>query len=370
MGEAGISRTRLKPDTARSKFDTTRVDASKADFSDRLHAQKHSYIVSSRRRTKARPYEDLSDEDDTDEGLARRIARLNREIDEVRSALQRRDQERSDGVAEEPPTDSDAVSASPQEADITSLTRALDSIQTSQRQALSAHARFASQLARPFVPISNDTTLAYTTPAQAAEQVDTTTLSKLATFDTRLAALEAALGPNDPSSPSGPILPTLSLLDSQLALLTSPSAVPDLQAKLSALLALNAATTVPPTDDDNEENDDDADKKITSHDLAQLRSLYATLPALTSLAPTVPPLLERLRGLRHLHADAAGAKGMADELERRQAETERELAAWREGIAAVEKAVVRAEEGFKVNVGEVEGWVRRLEEQLQETNST
>ena len=33
------------------------------------------------------------------------------------------------------------------------------------------------------------------------------------------------------------------------------------------------------------------------------------------------------------------AKDMVEELERRQAETERELAAWREGIAAVEAAV-------------------------------
>ncbi|KAF2151852.1 hypothetical protein K461DRAFT_268956 [Myriangium duriaei CBS 260.36] len=367
----GISRTRLRPDQARDRFDTSRVDASKADFSDRVNAQKQTYIVSTRRRRKNRGpliendtsanEEGESSEDDTDESLARRIARINREIEEVRSALQRRDQAEPDGT----PIDAQEKhgSSSPGEADITSLTRALSSLQTTQQQALSAHAQLSAHLFHPFVPRASSTS--QETPTHSAPtEIDTTTLSRLATFDERLASLESSLGLDTSDKSPPPLIPTLTLLDKQLSLLTSPDAVPDLQAKLTSLRALTAAE---PKQDPTATTE--AEAPIAPHDLAQLRALYALLPTLQTLAPTVPLVLDRLRTLRGLHADAAGAKGMMDELDRRQGETEREIKAWREGLVAVEKAVVRAEEGFKVNVGEVEGWVRGLEERLKKNES-
>ena len=345
---------------ARSRFDATRVDASKADFSDRLDDQKQSYIVSTRsgRRSKQRGSDEGADgfeseEDNTDEGLARRIARLNREIEEVRHALQQRD------GTQERPAEQTHDSSIP---DLTSLTRALDSIQVSQRQALSAHARLAAHFSQPFAPAaSSDTEQARRIDEPPPEPIDTATLSQLAAFDSRLASLESALGLDATDTPAtAPVLPTLSLLDKQISLLTSPSALTDLQAKLTAAQSLSAATSA--TLKAAEENPDEA---LSPHDLAQLRALHTHVPTLTQLAPTVGPLLTRLRSLRYLHADAAGAKEALDDLQRRQDETDKELREWGEGLAAVEAAVGRAEEGFKGNADKVEKWVAQIEERLK-----
>ncbi|GAM88498.1 hypothetical protein ANO11243_065310 [Dothideomycetidae sp. 11243] len=366
----GISRRRLQIDHARDKFDASRVDASKADFSDSLEAQKQSYIVHNRRQKAGRrpSQEPDSDEDDTSEGIARRIARLNREIEEVRSALQQRELGPSGGDSDEPktrPLDTigDDVEFSHGEADIAALVRALESVQTSQRHALSAHARLAAQLAQPSRPKTLTESSSPANAVSAPEPIDSTTLSKLVSFDTRLASLESALGLDaaDQSTAAVPVLPTLTLLDKQIALLTSPDAVPDLEAKLTAMRALSVATAGAKDHPDSEATSD----QISSQDLLQLRNLYSLLPTLTTLSPTVGPLLDRLRVLRHLHTDAAGAKENLDKLEQQQAEMDQEIRAWKDGLAAVEAAVAKAEEGFKTNVGAVEKWVAQLEQNVR-----
>lgn len=367
---AGVSRSRLQLDQARNRFENSRVDASSADFSDRVSAKKQSYIVSTRKKKRATADEDgatakeiESEDEDDDEGLARRIARLNREIEEVRAVLRQRDDQ---DEVQEGTKFKDLKT--PGTEDITALSRALDSIQESQRQAISAHARLAKQLAEP-KPQAETSEVPLAQASAPQDPTDEETLSKIAAFDARLSSLESSLGLNamDISSSNSasvvPILPTLSLLDQQIALLSSQDNVPNLEGKLQALQTLQRGSAQ--TNGTKEDDEDTDDTTLSAEDTTQLRSLYSLIPTLNELGPSVPALLSRLRSLRHLHADAAQAGQLMSDLERRQDETEKDIKAWRTGIEKVEEAVKKAEEGFKGNSEEVEKWVRELEGKLK-----
>ncbi|TKX23715.1 dynamitin-like protein [Elsinoe australis] len=371
---AGVSRSRLQLDQARNRFENSRVDASSADFSDRVSAKKQSYIVSTRKKKRATADENgakaeeiESEDEDDDEGLARRIARLNREIEEVRAVLRQRD-DQNEGQEGTKSKDSQT----PGTEDISALSRALDSIQESQRQAISAHARLAKQLAEP-MPQAETSEVPLAQASAPQDPTDEETLSKIAAFDARLSSLETSLGLNamDISSSNSasvvPILPTLSLLDQQIALLSSQDNVPNLEGKLQALQTLQRGSAQ--TNGTKEDDEDTDDTTLSAEDITQLRSLYSLIPTLNELGPSVPALLSRLRSLRHLHADAAQAGQLMSDLERRQDETEKDIKAWRTGIEKVEEAVKKAEEGFKGNSEEVEKWVRELEGKLKDLDA-
>uniref|UniRef100_A0A8H7NCP5 Uncharacterized protein n=1 Tax=Bionectria ochroleuca TaxID=29856 RepID=A0A8H7NCP5_BIOOC len=88
-----ISRSRLRINEARSRFMPANVDASSVDFSDRVDGKRKSYKASSRRQRilqdGTEELGDLSDDDD-DESLERRIARLKREVEEAKDEYSRR----------------------------------------------------------------------------------------------------------------------------------------------------------------------------------------------------------------------------------------------------------------------------------------
>ncbi|KAF4555916.1 Hypothetical protein D9617_2g058810 [Elsinoe fawcettii] len=367
---AGVTRSRLQIDQARGKFESSRVDASAADFSDRVATKKQSYIVSTRRKKRDDVKENQGtpdaheSEDDDDEGLARRIARLNREIEEVKAVLRQR--EERDEIKEGTKKSAEIGTKTPGPEDMRSLSQALDSIQDSQKQAISAHARLAKQLATP-LPSSTLAASPAAFEAQKSEPIDEVSLSKIASFDARLTSLETSLGLNatDISSSDSsvvPVLPTLALLDQQISLLSSPDNVPNLEAKLKALQALQSGTA---QQNGTKEGEETSDPALAAEDIAQLRSLYTLIPTLNELGPSVPAILARLRSLRHVHADAAQAGQLLSDLEKRQDETDKELKAWRTGMEKVGEAIQRAEAGFKTNVEEVERWVQELEGKLK-----
>jgi len=361
---SGIIRGRIDADRARNRFLSSRVDASETDFSDRVNAKKQSYRVSTRRRRDGSIIEDGEQEDeeysdeDTDEGLERKLARLTREIEEVKSGFAQRNAEQQNVAIQQ----GDNGEKSTENA-IEALSKALESVRSSQRDAVSAHSRLAKQLSKPTSAIpTQQTALPSATSTTHGTQIDSETLNRIASFETRLSELERSLGLGslDISSKSTssivPILPTLSLLDKQVHLLTSADTLPHLDAltqKLSAVPKPKTAAT------DGEET------ALSTEDMTKLRSLYALLPTLTTMSPTVPALLTRLRSLRQIHSSAASAGQLLEELERRQEETDKEIAAWRTGLEKVEAAVKGAESGMKANSDVVEGWVKELEGKLK-----
>ncbi len=98
---------------------------------------------------------------------------------------------------------------------------------------------------------------------------------------------------------------------------------------------------------------------------AKVKALYRTLPTLERLHPILPPLLDRLYSLRTIHANAARASDMLDEVEKSQEETAAEITMWREGLDKVEARMRSGEEIIKGNVQVVEGWVKDIEERMR-----
>lgn len=98
---------------------------------------------------------------------------------------------------------------------------------------------------------------------------------------------------------------------------------------------------------------------------AKVNALYGALPTIENLSPLLPALLDRLRSLRAVHADAARAVESLAKVERRQEEMGGEIERWREALGKVEVVVAESEGRVNGNMETVEGWVRVLEEKCR-----
>ncbi|CAD0057366.1 unnamed protein product [Aureobasidium pullulans] len=316
-----ISRSKLHPNEARSQFQSSRVDARETDFSDRVSSKRRAYVVSNREQDDGEDY----DSEDENESLQRKLARLNREMQEVQNELDKR---KSEANGTEAHTEDEDVAAQ-----LAQLSTALDGM----RQSQSAQSRLSRQLATTAPSKAEAVTIPDSTRTEEAtkETADTQALNKVADFDARLAILEHR----------------------QLALLTSSTSQTHIDTLAQKLQQQQTPKPSGTTDGLHELH--------TPEDMAKLRALYALLPTLTSLSPTVPPLLTRLRSLRTLHANAVTASQTLDEVERKQDEADKEIREWRDGLKKVEEAVAKAESGMLGNSAAVETWVKELEERVK-----
>ncbi|KAI7255964.1 hypothetical protein KC343_g3521 [Hortaea werneckii] len=342
----GVSRRRLYPSQARSRFASTsrQVEARNVDLSDRVDGRRRGYKV---RRGVAAGEEE-------EEGLEARIARLRREIEECR--------------AEAGQTGQGGGEQEGGEEGVESLSRLLSSVEMPRRQGTRS-----SQVPAKLTPTENDRGIARDTAE--GDTTDEQMLGKVTDFDTRLSALEQALGLSslDSTTSEGlttPVLPSLTLLDQQLTALSTASSLTNLEAastRLSKLKTEAQQLASREGDDDEGAAAAAAGGPATLHpeDQEKLQALYTLLPNLQTLAPTVPAILTRLRSLRTLHTTAANAGNSLDELEQKQTELEKELKAWREGLEKVEQAVAQADEANGRNGRVVEGWVKELEGRMK-----
>lgn len=318
-----------------------------------MSSKRRAYVVSNREQDQNG--EDYDSEDEN-ESLQRKVARLNREMQEVQNELDKR---KSEANGTQVHAEDEDVAAQ-----LAQLSTALDGM----RQSQSAQARLSKQLAISTPAKTDAVTIPESTRLEGVtrETSDTQALNKVAEFDARLALLERQLGITSLDTPEAatvnstftPIIPTLSLLDRQLALLTSSSSQSHIDTLAQKLQQQQQATPANTTTDTNHDSQ-------SPEDMAKLRALYALLPTLTSLSPTLPPLLTRLRSLRTLHANAVTASQTLDEVEQRQDEADKEIREWRDGLKKVEEAVVRAESGMLENSAAVEAWVKELEERVK-----
>jgi nuclear migration protein JNM1 len=366
-----IVNSRLRIDEARSRFLPSNVDASSVDFSDRVDGKRKSYKASSRRQRilqdGTEELGDLSDDDD-DESLERRLARLRREVEEVKERYAKRKT-----AAEASP---DATSTDDK---VESLSQALEDLTQS---AGTKSVTVVSRLARPAAPATEtvesglDGGPTYTlTYAPSYEQSHS--LNKVAEFDRRLLALERGLGIDATSLPEAgttglprAILPGLDSLEKQITTL--------MQASTASLDALSRRVRTLVQDQDNLNKSREKSKALReelgkhapssqteeSDQEAKINALYAILPSIESLTPILPPLLDRLRSLRAIHADAASASETLDALQQQQTEMAGELKQWREGLDKMEQAMGEGDTAMKGNMKVMEGWVKDLEERV------
>lgn len=363
----------------------SQVDAREVDFSDRVSGKRKSYKASSRRQRilddGTEELGDLSDEDES-ESLARKIARLKREIEEAKEEYGKQK-----ATAKEPATE-----GANQEDELTSLSQVLDEISKHPEdlaQGLGFRpARISSKPAQgpteaPQGELGNVDSATYTvTYAPSYEQ--THALAKAADFDRRLALLEKSIGIGSSALPelnsSGmprAIVPTLKTLQKQVLTLSEASSssldtisrkVRTLtqeadqleksrrQAKVAkdALASAGTGTSSPASPLDEED----------SEQTTKINALYSTLPTIENLTPLLPPLLDRLRSLRAIHSDAATATETLDRIEKRQTDMATDIKQWREGLDKVEKAIKDGEGSMNGNMKVIDGWVKELEAKM------
>ncbi|RFU78795.1 hypothetical protein TARUN_3441 [Trichoderma arundinaceum] len=364
-----ISRSRLRIDQARSRFSPATIDISGADFSDRVDGKRRSYKASSRRQRilqdGTEELGDLSDDDDV-ESLERKIARLKREVEETKDEYAKRK-----GAA---PGDDDASQG---DLRLESLSQTLDDL--SRRSGITSVKKIApiSSSANEPVAESLEAGSTYTiTYAPTYEQ--THALARAADFDRRLLILERSLGISSSSmSEAGEgglpraILPTLDSLEKQISTLS--------QASTANLDTISRRVRALATEQDKLNESREKAKALreelgkhagsppadTSDQEAKINALYAILPTIENLTPILPPLLDRLRSLRAIHADAATASQTLDQIEKQQAEIAADVKLWKDGIDKLENTVSNGDKVMKTNVEVMEGWVKDLEQRLE-----
>ncbi|KAK1769991.1 Dynamitin-domain-containing protein [Phialemonium atrogriseum] len=390
---AGISRTRLRIDQARSRFMPSNVDARDVDFSDRVNGKRKSYRASSRRQRiledGTEEFGELTDEEDG-ESLARKLARLKREVEEAKEEYSRQQATKADAAA----------TADNHEGEIASLSQALEEIsQLSASSVPGIRSRSAGTTGYPTVGTAGQSQhpsaigdIATYTVTYAPTYEETHALAKAADFDRRLFLLEKALGIGSSALPGldtnglpRAVLPTLDTLQKQISTLSeaSTSSLDSISRRVRTLAqeadaleksrrnaqaaqealastavageadgsaaAAAALAAAPPADSDQ---------------AAKISALYGTLPTIESLAPLLPPLLDRLRSLRAIHADAAAAAETLGRVERTQADMAGDIKQWRDALERVEGAVKEGETAMTGNMSVVEGWVKELEERM------
>ncbi|SMY23984.1 unnamed protein product [Zymoseptoria tritici ST99CH_1A5] len=381
----GVSRRRLHPGQARRRFvgASRGVETRGVDYGDRVDGRRKGLTKRSRRVD--------VDSEEEEEGLEARIARLRREVEECRVEAEKEREGRQEGEGDEM-------------GYLEELGRMMGDLEPGAKtRGGVGHKRTGSKYhdAPTIPPTATASTQPPTSPPERSPHVDEQTLTSITTFDTRLTALESALGLSslDPTSQSStltaPLLPTLTLLDQQLATLSSATSLSALEAASSRIHKLkseaaslsqlqsqrgpptaNNSGSTPsastPTTDDEEEDSTTADSVkpatsalLSAEDLKTLTELHSLLPSLTSLTPLIPHLTTRLRSLRTLHTTAATAASDLDGIEKRQAEMESELKIWREGLEKVEEAVKESGEANGRNGKVVEGWVGELKERVE-----
>ncbi|MCJ1393509.1 hypothetical protein MMC18_006384 [Xylographa bjoerkii] len=391
----GIVRERLDPDEARTHFLPAKVDAKDVDFSDRVDIRRKSYRTSHRRRRRGDvegdELGDSSDEDGlTPESLRRRIARLQREAEELKAEVGRQQENNEKEGAGSERVDIGEASLDQLSCALTTLTTLGTSTHPHAERRLAQ--KLSTAIAAPYAPPSTtsqsqepDAPSSYTisyTPTYLSAHL----LAKAASFDTRLTLLERLLGldalplPTHSSTPPKPLLPTLTLLDDQLTTLTTSSAssLDALSTQIHELTLsaekLDEARKAAKTSQDALKSGSRGSFPVVPASLnlaiedpeqvSKINALYGTLPTIESLAPLLLPLLDRLRSLRVIHADAASASEELKDIERRQTEMGKEIREWREGLERVEGLMAKGEDRTRGNMEVVEGWVRELEERV------
>lgn len=396
---SGIVRHRLDADEARTHFLPTEERDPK--FSSRISSKRKSYRSSSRKRRKDGPNInglingiDVSSDEEV-ESLERKLARLRKEVAEVKIEFEQRRTRKEDGATQEPQLEAESLDT---------LSQILENVDPpNSDDGAGAASHLIKRLVATTIPSGtsvNPMDGSGSMPAQqnAASSTYTATyaptyqeehtLFKVSDFDSRLTLIEAALGldaiplPTQDRSPSKAVLPVLDSLDKQLTTLSTSTDtsldkvsrrvrqltqdVEKLEQSRKAAKAAQEALS-PSSEDFPSLNGptNNADVLDDSEQRSKINALYGTLSTIESLAPLLPSVLDRLRSLRLFHADAAMASQTLAKLEMRQAEMTQELQSWREGLKKVENAMKQGEQTVKGNTETVESWVKELEERMR-----
>ena len=361
--------------------------------SDRIRTKRRLYRNSNKRGRSNDPNvveEPTSDEED-DESLERKIARLRREVAEVKGEFDRRKTEDNNGLPAATNEGEDSLDAL---NDVLNSANAVTSktVQTQmvKRLGIASRAPSTPQNIPKMESLQQSQENSTYTVTYAPSFQQNHTLSKVAEFDARLTLIETALGidtlplPAQERLATKAVFPILDNLDRQLFTVSSSGDSLDSidrkvrqltqdaqklnEARASAKAAQealyeNSAQPKQP------QGGNDAIKKLSeiedSEQTSKINALYGTLTTIDSLAPLLPSVLDRLRSLQPIHADATSASENLAKLEARQEAMAEDFQSWRDGLEKVEAALRQGAQQLSGNVGEIETLVHGLEGRMQ-----
>ncbi|KAL8806677.1 MAG: hypothetical protein Q9182_001205 [Xanthomendoza sp. 2 TL-2023] len=397
-----IDRHRIDPNEARNGFlDNEVKDTAPQGW---IGSKRTAYRTSSKRVHNGRLEEgfvDSTDEDDED-NLEGKLARLRREVAEVKEAFQRRRKE-AEANSRAPVTNLEDESMEKKGADsiatLDSLGHVLEEIE---RPEDTGHHDSARRLNKKLEDRYQSMDLQ--TPQEPTQVVDnhdtsrtsvadlTHVLSRASDFDKRMRLLETALGmdliplPTQDRSAFRAILPVLDGLDRQISTISNTESSIDRVGRQIRQLtedaeklaeARKAAAAQAPSNQLSSERKRTSATKREGHvdeetadadQTSKINALYGTLPTIESLSPLLPSVLHRLRSLRTIHADAANASESLTTVESRQAAMGEEIKEWRDGLKKVESAIQQGEMSMKENTNVIDSWVKELENRVQKTH--
>lgn len=314
-----------------------------------------------------------------EETMEERIARLRREVEEVRAEQEKTRSDHKGGDQQG------------QEHSVHELDSLLGALRTSSQTARSAAPPLTSANGAPIAPAAPPQVPAQQPPMMTEKDVNRI-VNQASTLEARLTSLEQALGLPEVSSirpqqhpPPQNIMDSLSKLESQLASLNGTT-LPSLENMSSQINRLTTSanrlkdareaakaardrspglesTLRPGLQSDSERTAVD-DKPSMEDDvelIQRIDALHSTLPSLSSMSPMIPLLLDRLKSLRTLHNDAATVSERFSEAERVQARMGDEIERWRKALEQMEGRINEVSRTDDGNRKAVEKWARDLE---------
>jgi nuclear migration protein JNM1 len=366
---SNIDKRHWRAGQARSRFKPARVDVKDVDFSDRLNLNRRSYKThESRRRPGAyddepEEYGGLSDEDD--ETIDVKLARLRREVEQLKSTV---DEKKSSTAKDADAEEEDIFD------EIEKISDALDAVYTDRNGGRGAEA----ELSRTITTFNRSTASKTSSQTKTKEQSRSTRtldpeitqiLSKAADFDRRLSFLEKSLGVSETnisdasSDTNKPLLPSLASLERSVQLATlQPGALEAAQSKAKQLLKdADRLQHIRPDEHSDVNGDDEKSSQLTPEQASKINALYGLLPTIDTISPTLPLVLDRLRTLQLLHSNAADTSATLDEIEKRQDDQDEEIKSWKQALETIEENLEDHEDTLAENMEKMGSWIKELE---------
>ena len=365
-----------------------------SELSGRIKTKRRSHRESGKRSrligADSTGNEHISDEDD--ESLEQKLARLRREVAEVKADFDRTAAQEQDGTKAITRVDNN---------ELESLSEVLNSAVLRNSRSEDTTASRLIQLLGSATSRGPDTTGAAEGHngqpgstykfSYAPEYHQQHAIARIADFDTRLTLLESVLGVDTIAVTTQArrqdrgIIPTLAKLDRQVSSVSAStesnldSAIQRLRqltldalkladARKSAKVALeeliNSRNIRQPSALHTHSSAHDLTFMDEPEQISKINALYGTLPTIESLSPLLPPLLDRLRSMRLVHADAANAHNSLAQIESRQEAMAEDIRSWRAGLEKVEAVIEQEQKTMSGNMNAVEGWVKELEDRM------
>lgn len=353
-----ISNDRLNLGMVKNRFLKEEVNAEEVDFSERVgRKSKRSY------QTK-----NFHDYGVIEETVEKKLARLRRELEEIRLELLDEQKEKMNSMEE------GMVHKS--FADLNELDHQITELQNQAKKSAIATlekrlqefslANLAKEEDREGNMMemnhSENQSLKYTLDYNPKYKEKYTELN-LSELENRLTVLEKSLGINHMHSYTlqAPILPTLSHLNKKIMLLTSNKSYIDLITKKVKDLVAEMEIL----HEKKSKIDSDTNESTTISQEEKIDALYSNLETIQNISCILPNLLDRLKALRIVHADAATVTTGLKDCTERQNIIQDEMIELKQTLERVEFAIKESKNTIQSNMTEIEKMVQEIEKKIK-----